>query len=94
MTPVWVFPAYPLLLAAPFATNLIGAAERAGFHSNINTLAVAMAAVAMQGTGYLISFMVSASFLYRLMTQKLPRDPRRPGVVSYMTAPQQQSKAR
>ena len=82
MTPIWVFPAYPLLLAAPFASNLIGASARAGFQGAINTLAVAIAAVAVQGTGYLISFMVSAAFLYRLMTQKLPNDMQRPGVVS------------
>ncbi|KAK3320840.1 voltage-dependent anion channel-domain-containing protein [Cercophora scortea] len=80
MTPVWVFPAYPLLLTAPFGGNLIAAAVNTGQLSSINTVAITMASVTVQGTGFLISFMVCAAFLYRLMTQKLPRDAQRPGV--------------
>lgn len=80
MTPVWVFPAYPLLLSAPFGANLVSAASRAGQLDGINTVPVALAAVTVQGTGFLISFMICAAFLYRLMTQKLPRDHQRPGV--------------
>lgn len=80
MTPVWVFPAYPLLLTAPFGANLISAANRAGRLGAIHTVPVALASVTVQGTGFLISFMVCAAFLYRLMTQKLPRDHQRPGV--------------
>lgn len=80
MTPVWVFPAYPLLLSAPFGANLISAANNSGQLEFINTVAIATAAVTVQGTGFLISFMICAAFLYRLMTQKLPRDAQRPGV--------------
>ncbi|AEO71442.1 uncharacterized protein THITE_2123792 [Thermothielavioides terrestris NRRL 8126] len=80
MTPVWVFPAYPLLLTAPFGANLISAADGTGRLGAINAVPIALAAVAVQGTGFLISFMVCAAFLYRLMTQKLPRDHQRPGV--------------
>jgi tellurite resistance protein TehA-like permease len=80
MTPVWVFPAYPLLLSAPFGANLVSAASRSGRLDGINTVPVALAAVTVQGTGFLISFMICAAFLYRLMTQKLPRDHQRPGV--------------
>ncbi|KAK4241041.1 malic acid transport protein [Achaetomium macrosporum] len=80
MTPVWVFPAYPLLLTAPFGGNLIAAANNRGRLGQINAVPVTLAAVTVQGTGYLISFMVCAAFLYRLMTQKLPRDHQRPGV--------------
>ncbi|KAK0706453.1 voltage-dependent anion channel [Lasiosphaeria miniovina] len=80
MTPVWVFPAYPLLLTAPFGANLIAAASSSGRLKSINPVAIAMAVVTAQGTGFLISFMVCAAFLYRLMTQKLPRDNQRPGV--------------
>jgi tellurite resistance protein TehA-like permease len=81
MTPVWVFPAYPLLLTAPFGGNLISAAAGTGrLSSSLNAVPVALAAVTVQGTGFLISFMVCAAFLYRLMTQKLPRDHQRPGV--------------
>ncbi|POR38133.1 hypothetical protein TPAR_01658, partial [Tolypocladium paradoxum] len=80
MTPTWVFPAYPLLLTAPFAANLIDAADVSGHALSLNTTAVALGAATTQGTGCLIAFMISAAFLYRLMTQKLPRDMQRPGV--------------
>ncbi|KAK1987859.1 C4-dicarboxylate transporter/malic acid transporter [Colletotrichum cereale] len=81
MTPTWVFPAYPLLLTAPFASNLIQAAIQTNQHTvTLNTTAIALCAVATQGAGCLIAFMISAAFIYRLMTQKLPRDFQRPGV--------------
>ncbi|KAK1776731.1 voltage-dependent anion channel-domain-containing protein [Copromyces sp. CBS 386.78] len=80
MTPVWVFPAYPLLLTAPYGANLIAASVKSGHTDKINPISIALASVAVQGTGFLISFMICAAFLYRLMTQKLPRDYQRPGV--------------
>ncbi|KAK7920661.1 hypothetical protein PG985_008683 [Apiospora marii] len=80
MTPVWVFPAYPLLLAAPFATNLIASVTHQDSDTVIHTVAISLCALTVQGTGFLISFMVCAAFLYRLMTQKLPQDMQRPGV--------------
>ncbi|KAJ4364839.1 hypothetical protein N0V85_009273 [Neurospora sp. IMI 360204] len=80
MTPVWVFPAYPLLLTAPYGANLIAASIKSGHTDKINPISIALASVAVQGTGFLISFMICAAFLYRLMTQKLPRDYQRPGV--------------
>ncbi|KAK0652182.1 voltage-dependent anion channel-domain-containing protein [Cercophora newfieldiana] len=80
MTPVWVFPAYPLLLTAPFGSNLIAGASKSGQLASLNAVAIAVASITVQGTGYLISFMVCAAFLYRLMTQKLPRDAQRPGI--------------
>lgn len=80
MTPVWVFPGYPLLITAPFAGNLVNAAVKVGRVGQINGLPIAMAAVAVQGMGFSLSFMVLAAFVYRLMTQKLPRDTQRPGV--------------
>ena len=82
MTPTWVFPAYPLMLTAPFAGNLIAAASATGRIDVLYAPAVALSAVATQGTGCLISLMISSAFIYRLMTQKLPRDFQRPGVVS------------
>lgn len=49
-------------------------------HDQVNGLPVAMCAVAVQGMGFSLSFMVLSAFVYRLMTQKLPRDNQRPGV--------------
>lgn len=83
MTPVWVFPAYPLLLTAPMATSLISAAINSGQLDLLNGIAVALCAVTVQGTGFLIGFTICAAFIYRLMTQKLPRDSQRPGVVGH-----------
>jgi tellurite resistance protein TehA-like permease len=80
MTPIWVFPAYPLLLNGPMATVYLRTAINAGHLERINVVAVICCAVATQGTGWLISFMVSTAFLYRLMTQKLPRDSQRAGI--------------
>lgn len=82
MTPTWVFPAYPLLLTAPLAGNLLASAEKSGHPEALNSAALAFGATTTQGTGCLIAFMISAAFMYRLMTQKLPRDMQRPGVVS------------
>lgn len=81
MTPIWVFPAYPLLLNGPFAATLITSAAETGQGIAVNSLAVAFCAIAVQGAGCLIALMISAAFIYRLMTQKLPRDMQRPGVV-------------
>lgn len=82
MTPTWVFPAYPLLLTAPFAAQLIMATSAKGDIRSISGTAIAVCAVTAQGTGCLIAFMISSAFIYRLMTKKLPIDIQRPGVVS------------
>ncbi|OIW27295.1 C4-dicarboxylate transporter/malic acid transport protein [Coniochaeta ligniaria NRRL 30616] len=80
MTPVWVFPAYPLLLTAPFGSTLISTAIDSGQLGSLNAVAISFASVSVQGCAFLISFMISTAFLYRLMTQKLPRDAQRPGI--------------
>lgn len=80
MTPTWVFPAYPLLLTAPFAASLVGAAVDTGRLEHLSGAAITFAAVTVQGAGFLIAFMICSAFIYRLMTQKLPQDAQRPGV--------------
>ena len=82
MTPIWIFPAYPLLLVAPFASSLIDALPDAAAAARINSIAIALGAVCIQGTGFLVSLMIYSAFIYRLMTQKLPRETTRPGMVS------------
>jgi tellurite resistance protein TehA-like permease len=74
MTPVWIFPAYPLLIIGPHAAVLSAHLE------NIRALYVIVGGWIFQGIGFLVSLMVYASFIYRLMTQKLPRDQLRPGM--------------
>ncbi|PKS09724.1 hypothetical protein jhhlp_004345 [Lomentospora prolificans] len=80
MTPTWVFPAYPMLLNGTMAASIIGAASSTGNKLFSDALAVALGGFTTQGTACLIAFMISAAFIYRLMTQKLPRDFQRPGV--------------
>lgn len=80
MTPIWVFPAYPLLLTAPFGSTLISTAIDSGQLTSLNAVAISFACVSVQGCAFLISLMISTAFLYRLMTQKLPRDAQRPGI--------------
>lgn len=81
MTPIWIFPAYPLLLIAPLASNLIDALPDPGSAARLNSIAIAFGAVCIQGTGFLVSLMIYSAFIYRLMTQKLPRETTRPGMV-------------
>ncbi|KAH7408042.1 voltage-dependent anion channel-domain-containing protein [Cadophora sp. MPI-SDFR-AT-0126] len=78
MTPAWIFPAYPLLLVAPLAANLIAALPDAAAADRINSIAIAFGAVCMQGIGFLVSLLIYSAFMYRLMTQKLPGETTRP----------------
>lgn len=64
------------------ASSLINAAITTDRVGSLNAVPVALAAVTVQWTGFSLSFMICAAFLYRLMTQKLPQDAQRPGVVS------------
>ena len=77
MTPLWIFPAYPLLIVGPLAgalSNPIRAipAPRA--------LEMIVGGVVVQGMGFLLSLTMHATYIYRLMTQKLPLEPSRPAM--------------
>lgn len=74
MTPVWIFPAYPLLVIGPHAGILSG---RVTAHSGLDVI---VGGFAFQGIGFMVSTMVYAAFLYRLMTNKLPTESLRPGM--------------
>lgn len=75
MTPIWIFPAYPLLIVGPHAANLA-----AKLHSPDRILQVIVGGFTVQGIGFLVSLTIYSAFVYRLMTQKLPTDPSRPGM--------------
>ncbi|KAI8937211.1 hypothetical protein NX059_006419 [Plenodomus lindquistii] len=75
MTPIWIFPAYPLLIIGPHAGSL------APKVTNPNTaLSIILGGFVIQGIGFLVSLMIYAAFIYRLMTQKLPKESLRPGM--------------
>ena len=78
MTPVWIFPAYPLLIVGPHAGNL--AKKLVETDRPTAALDVILGGFTVQGIGFMVSVMIYAAFLYRLMTQKLPAESLRPGM--------------
>ena len=74
MTPVWVFPIYPLLLVGPNAGVLCKILKPD------DALDIIMGGFTLQGIGFLVAFMIYSSFIYRLMTQKLPAAGARPAM--------------
>lgn len=75
MTPVWIFPAYPLLIIGPHAGNLAPKVS-----SPALALRIILSGYVIQGIGFLVSLMIYSAFIYRLMTQKLPKESLRPGM--------------
>lgn len=74
MTPIWIFPIYPLLIIGPHAGILSSKLDqRYAFDIIIGGFTV-------QGIGFLVAMMIYASYIYRLMTQKLPQESMRPGM--------------
>ncbi|KAF2398393.1 hypothetical protein EJ06DRAFT_480552 [Trichodelitschia bisporula] len=76
MTPVWIFPAYPLLIVGPFAGNL----AQKMISSPQRTVSVIVGGYVLQGVGFMVALMIYSAFLYRLMTQKLPKESLRPAM--------------
>ncbi|KAL8827180.1 MAG: hypothetical protein Q9191_003346 [Dirinaria sp. TL-2023a] len=74
MTPIWIFPAYPMLIIGPHAAVLSETLEQS------KSVAVIVGGFTIQGIGFLVSMMVYSAFIYRLMTQKLPQEATRPGM--------------
>lgn len=74
MTPIWIFPAYPLLIVGPFAGIIAGKLD-ASHAANI-----LIGGFTVQGIGYMVTIMIYSAFIYRLMTQKLPKENMRPGM--------------
>ncbi|KAJ5180733.1 hypothetical protein N7492_003943, partial [Penicillium capsulatum] len=74
MTPIWIFPAYPMLIIGPHAGILSAKLEPA------RSLRIIIGGTTIQGVGFLVSLMVYSAFIYRLMTQKLPKENIRPGM--------------
>ena len=75
MTPIWIFPAYPLLIIGPHAAIL---SEKLSNPRDV--IQVIVGGFTIQGIGFLVSLTIYSAFVYRLMTQKLPPEPLRPGM--------------
>lgn len=76
MTPIWIFPCYPLLVIGPHAGILSQDLTQHPYQA----LDVIIGGFVFQGIGFLLSLMIYAAFIYRLMTQKLPQENLRPGM--------------
>lgn len=74
MTPIWIFPAYPMLIIGPHAGILSSKLDPT------LSLDIIIGGATIQGVGFLVSLMVYSAFIYRLMSQKLPRENVRPGM--------------
>jgi tellurite resistance protein TehA-like permease len=74
MTPIWIFPAYPLLIIGPHAGLLSAELTPA------RALTIIIGGFTIQGVGFLVSLAVYSAYIYRLMTQKLPKGNARPGM--------------
>ena len=74
MMPIWIFPAYPLLLLAPIADILTGALD------NTSAWRMTVGAVCVQGVGFTLSILIYSAFIHRLMIHQLPAAVVRPGM--------------
>lgn len=74
MTPVWIFPAYPLLIIGPHAAVLSQTLEQT------RAFDIIVGGFTLQGIGFMVSMMIYSAFIYRLMTHKLPQESSRPGM--------------
>ncbi|KAF4248113.1 hypothetical protein CNMCM8980_006402 [Aspergillus fumigatiaffinis] len=74
MTPIWIFPAYPMLIIGPHAGILSAKLEPS------RALPIIIGGTTIQGIGWLVSLAVYSAYVYRLMSQKLPRENVRPGM--------------
>ena len=74
MTPVWIFPAYPLLIIGPHAGVLSTTVPQK------KAFDIIVGGFTLQGIGFMVSLMIYSAFIYRLMTQKLPHEALRPGM--------------
>lgn len=74
MTPIWIFPAYPLLIIGPHAAILSSRL------SQDKAFDIIVGGFTIQGIGFMVSMMIYAAYIYRLMTQKLPQESSRPGM--------------
>lgn len=78
MTPLWIFPAYPLLLVGPYAAALSSTSLTGQVRTQ--ALDIIVGGVVCQGIGFMLSFMVFAAYIHRLMVDGLPVIASRPAM--------------
>jgi C4-dicarboxylate transporter/malic acid transport protein len=74
MTPAWILPAFPIMLAGPIASSVVAVQD------TVQGIPIVIAGVAAQGLGFTISILMYANYLGRLMSYGLPQKNARPGM--------------
>lgn len=77
MTPLWIFPVYPLLLVGPLAAALV-ATQPAG--TSDRALNIIVGGFIAQSVGYSLSLMIYGIYIYRLMGHRIPAVSSRPAM--------------
>jgi C4-dicarboxylate transporter/malic acid transport protein len=74
MTPAWILPVFPIMLAGPIASSVVALQDTA------QGIPIVIAGVAAQGLGFTISILMYANYIGRLMSYGLPQKNARPGM--------------
>jgi C4-dicarboxylate transporter/malic acid transport protein len=74
MTPAWILPAFPIMLAGPIASSVVG------LQNTEHGIPIIIAGVMAQGLGFIISLLMYANYIGRLMSYGLPDRNARPGM--------------
>ena len=74
MTPAWILPVFPIMLAGPVANAVVSLQDTGG------GIPIIIAGIAAQGLGFTISILMYANYLGRLMSYGLPQRNARPGM--------------
>lgn len=74
MQPLLRQKAYPLLIIGPHAAILSSRLPTG------KAFGIIVGGFTLQGIGFMVTMMIYAAFIYRLMTQKLPAESTRPGM--------------
>ncbi|CAK1359030.1 Malic acid transport protein [Cercospora beticola] len=74
MTPAWILPIFPVMLSGTLASAI--ASDQPVHHR----LSIILAGLTMQGLGWMVSIMVYAIYIHRLMQFGLPAPNLRPGM--------------
>jgi tellurite resistance protein TehA-like permease len=74
MTPAWILPVFPIMLAGPIASSVVA------LQDTVQGIPIVVAGVAAQGLGFIISILMYANYIGRLMSYGLPHKNARPGM--------------
>ena len=74
MTPAWILPAFPIMLAGPIASSVVAVQD------TVQGIPIVIAGIAAQGLGFTISILMYANYVGRLMSYGLPQKNARPGM--------------